>query len=142
MTIPALPSGCRIIDFTMRGDERGSLIALEAGRDVPFDLKRAYYIFGTQEGVSRGFHAHKCLQQLIVAVSGSCTILLDDGAEQTRVLLDRPDRGLTLPPMVWHEMHDFSPGCVLLVVADDHYDEADYLRDYADFLREVERRAA
>lgn len=142
MTPPTFPAGCRIIDFALRGDERGSLVALEAGKDVPFDIRRAYYIFGTLEGVSRGFHAHRALQQLVVALSGSCDILLDNGTEQVRVTLDRPDRGLTLPPMVWHEMHDFSPGCVLLVLADDLYDEADYIRNHNDFMALLEGAAA
>ena len=135
MTLPTLPTGCRFIDFALRGDERGSLVALEAGKGVPFDIRRAYYILGTRDGVSRGFHAHRQLQQMIVALSGSCDILLDDGQQQVRVRLDRPDQGLTLPPMVWHEMHDFSPGCVLLALADDHYDEADYIRDHGEFAR-------
>jgi dTDP-4-dehydrorhamnose 3,5-epimerase-like enzyme len=138
LTVPALPTGCRIIDFALRGDERGSLIALETSKEVPFDIRRVYYIFGTGEGVSRGFHAHRRLQQMVVAVSGSCDILLDDGQRQVRVPLDRPHQGLTLPPMVWHEMHDFSPDCVLLVLADEHYEEADYIRHYADFARLAE----
>jgi len=142
LTLPTLPAGCRIIDFALRGDERGSLIALETGKDVPFEIRRTYYIFGTLEGVSRGFHAHHRLQQMVVAVSGSCDILLDDGKEQVTVTLDRPDQGLTLPPMVWHEMHDFSPDCVLLVLADDLYDEADYIRNHDDFMALVEGTAA
>lgn len=137
MTLPSLPSGCRIIDLAMRGDERGSLIALEAGKEVPFDIRRAYYIFGTKEGVSRGFHAHRQLQQLTVAVSGACDIILDDGVRRERLRLDRPDIGLTLPPMVWHEMADFSEDCVLLVLADNVYEEADYIRDYDEFLSAV-----
>lgn len=137
MPPPLLTTGCRLIEFDVRGDERGSLIALEAGRQVPFEIRRAYYIFGTLEGVSRGFHAHRQLQQLAVAVSGSCDILLDDGTNRERLRLDRPDIGLTLPPMVWHEMADFSEDCVLLVLADDVYDEADYIRNYDEFVRTV-----
>lgn len=133
MTIPALPKSCQIIDLALRGDERGSLVALESGRQVPFKIRRAYYIFGTRQGVSRGFHAHRQLQQLTVAVAGSCDILLDDGKTQARLRLDRPDVALTLPPMVWHEMHDFSEDCVLLVLADDVYEESDYIRNYDDF---------
>jgi dTDP-4-dehydrorhamnose 3,5-epimerase-like enzyme len=137
VSLPLLPSGCRIIDFALRGDERGSLIALEAGKDVPFAIRRAYYIFGTKQGVRRGFHAHRRLQQLTVAVSGACDIILDDGMQRVRLRLDRPDKGLTLPPMVWHEMAEFTEDCVLLVLADDHYEEADYIRVYEDFLAEV-----
>lgn len=142
MTLPPLPSGCRFIDFAPRGDERGSLIALEGGKDVPFDIRRAYYIFGTREGVSRGFHAHRRLQQLVVAVSGGCRLVVDDGRERAEVTLDRPDRGLLISGLVWREMHDFSADCVLLVLADRHFEPADYLRSYDDFLAAVAQAAA
>ncbi|WP_300974831.1 FdtA/QdtA family cupin domain-containing protein [Sphingomonas sp. LHG3406-1] len=137
-----LPSGCRIIDFSTRGDERGSLVALEGGAEVPFDIRRVYTIFGTREGVARGFHAHHALNQLAVAVAGSCDVILDDGQRRERVRLERPDQGLTLPPMIWHEMENFSPDCVLMVLAEDVYDEADYIRSYDDFLRLAEEAQA
>lgn len=129
-----LPGGCVLVPLTVRGDERGNLVAIEQGRDVPFDLTRAYYLFGTKTGVTRGLHAHRELRQFAVAVAGSCTILLDDGTQRTAISLDDPAQGLLLPPLVWHEMSDFTPDCVLLVLADAPYDEADYVRDYADFL--------
>ncbi len=129
-----LPQGCQVHALTVRGDERGSLIALEAGRDVPFDIARVYYVFGTQPGVARGFHAHVALQQFAVVVSGACTMVLDDGHRRVDVRLDRPDRGLSIPPMVWHEMQEFTLDCVLLVFADALYDETDYIRDYERFL--------
>ena len=116
------------------GDDRGSLVAVEAEKDVPFAIARVYYIFGTKEGVERGFHAHKILQQLAVAVRGSCTMLLDDGKEKTEIQLDAPDKGLYIGPGIWREMKNFTEDCVLLVFADQHYDEADYLRKYEDFL--------
>jgi hypothetical protein len=120
--------------LTVRGDARGSLVALEGGRDLPFAIARVYYVFGTTAGVDRGRHAHHHLRQLAVAVAGSCTMLLDDGRQRVSVRLDNPATGLTMGPMIWREMTDFSPDCVLLVLADAVYDEADYMRDYDDFL--------
>ena len=125
----------RYIDFAIRGDEFGWLVALEGQKNIPFPIKRAYYIFGTREGVRRGKHAHHKLQQMMVCLAGSCKVLLDDGNSREDVTLSRNDRGLFIDPMVWHEMYDFSPDCVLLVVADDWYDETDYLRDYPAFKR-------
>lgn len=133
MTI-ALPPGCRLIPLTVRGDERGRLIAIEEMSDVPFAIARVYYVYGTTPGTTRGLHAHRALNQLAVAVAGSCAMLLDDGASRVEVRLDDPATGLTLPPMVWHEMKDFSPDCVLMVLADAAYDEGDYIRDYNQFL--------
>lgn len=119
------------------GDDRGSLVAVETQQDLPFELKRVYYIFGTKEGVERGFHAHKNLQQVAVAVRGSCTMVLDDGREKTEVLLNDPTQGLYIGSMLWRVMKDFSEDCVLLVFADQHYTESDYIRNYDDFLSEI-----
>ena len=129
-----LPPGCRLIPLAVKGDERGRLVAIEEHYDIPFAIARVYYVFATTVGVTRGLHAHRALNQLAVAVAGSCTMLLDDGASRLEMRLDDPASGLTLPPMVWHEMSDFSPDCVLLVLADAAYDETDYIRDYAEFL--------
>jgi dTDP-4-dehydrorhamnose 3,5-epimerase-like enzyme len=123
----------RYVDFKVRGDDLGWLVALEGGHEVPFALKRVYYIFGTRGGVRRGKHAHRKLNQMMVCITGSCSVLLDDGATREDVRLTRNDIGLMIDPMVWHEMYDFSNDCVLLVLADDWYDEADYIRDYARF---------
>ena len=128
-----LPPGCRLIPLSVRGDERGRLVAIEAASDVSFAIARVYYVYATTPGTTRGLHAHRALNQLAVAVAGSCTMLLDDGAQRVSVRLDDPAVGLTLPPMVWHEMSDFSADCVLMVLADAAYDEADYIRDYAEF---------
>ncbi len=125
------------INLPPLGDERGSLVALEAAKTIPFDIQRVYYLFDTKPGVSRGFHAHKKLQQVAVCVTGQCRMVLDDGKERKEVWLDSSVKGIALPPMVWHEMHDFSPDCVLLVLASEHYDETDYIRDYRDFLKEA-----
>ena len=129
-----LLTGCRLVPLAVRGDDRGSLVAIEGGRDVPFAIARVYYVYATTPGVTRGLHAHRALNQLAVAVAGSCTMLLDDGVGRVEVRLDDPATGLTLPPMVWHEMSDFTPGCVLMVLADAAYDESDYVRDYDEFL--------
>lgn len=129
-----LPKGCRLISLAVRGDERGRLVAIEGLSDVPFALARVYHVYATTPGTTRGLHAHRALNQLAVAVAGSCTMVLDDGVQRVEVLLDDPATGLTLPPLVWHEMKDFSPDCVLMVLADAAYDEADYIRDHAEFL--------
>lgn len=123
-----------IIDLPMLGDDRGQLVAIEENKQVPFDIKRVYYIYGTGSSVSRGFHAHKELEQMAICVSGSCKMLLDNGVNKSKVLLDSPAKGVQISPMIWHEMHDFSEDCVLLVLASEHYDEADYIRDYDEFL--------
>lgn len=133
MPTPSLPPACRLIDLAVRGDDRGSLIALEPGKELPFDIRRAYYIFGTRDGVSRGFHAHRHLSQLLIAVSGSCRLVIDDGHERAEVMLDRPERGLLISGLVWREMHDFSTDCVLMVMADQPYDPSDYIRSYEEF---------
>ncbi len=119
--------------FPKLGDERGNLIVLEQEKTVPFQIKRLYYIYGTSAGVSRGFHAHRKLEQLAVCVAGKCRMLLDDGINQQDVWLDTPQEGILIESMIWHEMHDFSSDCVLLVIASEHYDESDYIREYSKF---------
>lgn len=119
------------------GDARGQLLVCESTRNVPFDIKRVYYLTNTTEGVSRGFHAHKKLEQVAVCVSGKCLMILDDGQAKEEVWLDSPLKAIKIDRMVWHEMHHFSADCVLLVMASDYYDEADYIRDYSNFLLEV-----
>ena len=123
-----------IIDLPSLGDERGGLIALENNDSVPFKIKRVYCILDTKKGVSRGFHAHKALKQLAVCVAGSCRFVLDNGLEKEGIVLDSPLKGLIIDKMIWHEMHDFSDDCVLMVLADEVYDESDYIRDYEEFL--------
>lgn len=125
----------RLIHFPPLGDSRGSLVALETHKTVPFDIKRVYYIFGTQAGVSRGFHAHRALQQVAVCVTGKCRMVLDDGQRREEVWLDSPTRGLLIGDLVWREMHDFSSDCVLLVLASEHYDETDYIRNFDEFKK-------
>jgi len=123
-----------LIDLPAYGDSRGQLVALESGKNVPFEFKRVYYIFDTAQGVARGFHAHKNLKQVLVCVSGRCRVILDDGRKREEVWLDNPRQGLLVCDMVWRELHDLSEGCVLLVLADEYYYENDYIRNYDDFL--------
>ncbi|WP_243039778.1 sugar 3,4-ketoisomerase [Dyella sedimenti] len=125
------------IPLQKHGDSRGMLIALEQDRNVPFEIRRVYYLFATKGGVHRGMHAHRNLNQLAVTVRGSVTFLLDDGSGPHEVVLDDPSQGLLLRRMVWREMYDFSDDCVLMVLADQFYDPADYITDYDLFLREV-----
>jgi dTDP-4-dehydrorhamnose 3,5-epimerase-like enzyme len=122
-----------LIDFDRHGDERGMLVALEEERNIPFTIRRVYYLFDTKSNVRRGYHAHRQLKQIMIAVSGSVRIHLDDGTEGTEVLLNNPYQGLLLESMVWREMSGFSDDCVLMVLADRPYDPADYIRDYQDF---------
>ncbi len=124
----------KLLDFKIIGDDRGSLISLEQNKNIPFKIKRVYYLFNTKDSVRRGFHAHRKLKQIAICVRGSCKFLLDDGKEKQHVLLDSPHKGLFIENMIWHEMYDFSPDCVLMVVTDEYYDESDYTRDYDKFL--------
>ena len=123
----------KLYDFPRMGDERGGLVAMDQTSGVPFDIRRVYYVLGTRPGVTRGLHAHKKLHQIAVCVAGSCRMTLDDGVEREDVIMDSSKVAVDLPPMLWHEMHDFSVDCVLLVLASDYYDESDYIRDYIKF---------
>jgi dTDP-4-dehydrorhamnose 3,5-epimerase-like enzyme len=125
----------KLIDLPSLGDDRGSLVAIESCRNIPFEIKRVYYIFNTQSNVSRGFHAHRQLKQVAVCVAGKCRMLLDDGKQKEEVWLDSPTKGLIIEDMTWREMHDFSDDCVLLVLANEHFDESDYIRDYEEFKK-------
>lgn len=125
------------IEIPQLGDDRGSLVALEGKKTVPFDIKRVYYIFGTKPGVARGFHAHKALKQVAICISGKCKMLLDNGTEKAEVWLDSPSKGILVNDLVWHEMYEFTPDSVLLVLASEHYDEADYIREYIEFIHRV-----
>ncbi|MDO3720328.1 FdtA/QdtA family cupin domain-containing protein [Marinobacter sp. chi1] len=121
------------------GDDRGGLVAIEESQTIPFPIKRVYYIYGTKSGTARGFHAHKALQQVAICIAGKCNMLLDDGNNRDTVELGSPNSAVAIEPMVWHEMHDFTDDCVLLVLASDHYDENDYIRDYDAFLTLVKQ---
>ena len=127
----------KIVSFKSLGDERGSLIALEGNKSVPFDIKRVYYIFDTKWGVSRGFHAHLNLKQVVVCVKGSCRFVLDNGKQKEEIILDDATEGLLIEGLTWREMYDFSPDCVLIILANKYYNENDYIRDYDEFLKEI-----
>jgi dTDP-4-dehydrorhamnose 3,5-epimerase-like enzyme len=131
----------KLIDFKILGDQRGSLIAIEQGYNTPFEIKRVYYIFDTIKGVERGFHAHIDLKQIAIVVKGSCTFILDNGKTREEIKLEIPNKGLLIEGLIWREMKDFSSDCVLVVLASEHYDENDYIRDYKFFLKEVNKNA-
>ena len=120
--------------FQPHGDDRGQLVALEEFKDIPFKIKRVYYMYDTGEGVRRGYHAHKNLEQILICIHGTCKILLDNGKEKKVVPLEKPYEGLYVANNMWREMFDFSPDAVLLVLASEAYDESDYIRNYDDFL--------
>jgi len=115
------------------GDERGQLIALETNKEIPFTMKRIFYIYGTQANVPRGNHAHYKTKQYLVAVNGRCKVTLDDGKHKETFDLDEPNLGLFQDALVWGTMHDFSDNCVLMIVADTYYDANDYITDYKKF---------
>ena len=126
-----------LIKLKTIADPRGSLVVLEEGKDVPFPIRRSYFIYGTKKNEPRGFHAHKTLHQVFVCLQGSCEIRLDDGKDKSTLKMDTPSFAVYVGPMVWHEMHDFSPDCIFLSYASDFYKESDYIRDYDSFLRQV-----
>jgi len=129
--------------FQPHGDERGQLVALEEFKDIPFRIKRVYYMYDTLEGVVRGFHAHKSLEQILICIHGSCKIRLDNGRGEKKVIpLEKPYEGLYVSNDMWREMFDFSPDAVLMVLASELYDEADYIRDYDEFLKYIREREA
>ncbi len=125
--------------FQQHGDARGQLVALEENKDIPFEIKRVYYMYETKQGVHRGFHAHKSLEQILICIHGSCKILLDNGREKKVVSLEKPYEGLYVSNDLWREMYDFSDDAVLMVLASEYYDENDYIRDYDEFLKYINR---
>lgn len=127
----------KLIEFTIRGDYQGNLVPVESGVDIPFEIKRVYYIWGTDYAAVRGHHAHRKLEQIIIPIAGNCDFILDDGKTREKVHLSSPNQGLYIKHNIWREFTNFSKDCVILVLASEHYDEADYIRDYETFLKEV-----
>jgi hypothetical protein len=125
---------CKLINLPKITDTRGNLTFVEGGNQIPFDIQRVYYLYDVPGGAERGGHAHKDLHQVIIAMSGSFDVLLDDGTNKKRVHMNRSYTGLYVCPMIWRELDNFSSGSVLMVLASNKYDESDYYRDYADFL--------
>lgn len=129
----------KLIDMKVFGDERGKLVSLEGGRNIPFEIKRVYYIYDTLPEQERGKHAHKNLEQIIIAIDGSCQFVLDDGKTRETVWLNRPDKGLYIGSGMWREMRHFSYGCKLMILASTYYDEKEYIRNYDEFLKEINK---
>jgi len=125
---------CSIIDFDKHHSSKGNLSVIENQKDVPFDIKRVYYLYDVPGGESRGAHAHKALYQLMIAASGSFRVTLDDGKEKVSYYLNRPYQGLLIKPGIWRDLDDFSSGAVCVVLASELYDEGDYIRNYREFV--------
>ena len=129
----------RIQEFTEYGDATGSLVAIEGLKDIPFEIKRVYYVYGTSANAIRGRHAHKQLEQIIFCPVGSCDFILDDGREKVRIPMNKPNKALYIKGNIWREFTNFSPNCVVMVLASMGYDEGDYIRDYSVFLDEAKK---
>ena len=126
-----------LINLKVFGDERGHLISLEKDANSPFDIKRAFYIYDTKPGIARGAHANRNSEFLLIAINGSCKVKIDNGRKQEIVSLDSPSKALYLDKMLWKEMYDFSYNAILLVLTNTLYDEKEYIRDYENYLKEV-----
>ena len=126
--------------FQQHGDNRGMLVALEEYKDIPFEIKRVYYMYDTKADVHRGFHAHKNLEQILICIHGTCKIRFDNGKEKKIVSLEKPYEGLYVANDMWREMYDFSEDAVLLVLASEPYREEDYIRNYDEFLKQAAKR--
>jgi hypothetical protein len=133
---------CRIVELPKISDVRGNLSFIEAGRHIPFDIRRIYYLYDVPGGASRAAHGHRRLHQLMIAMSGSFDITLDDGCGKQKFHLNRSYYGLYIPPMIWRDLDNFSSGSVCMVLASEYYDEADYFRNYDEFLREIRLRSS
>jgi hypothetical protein len=126
---------CLLVELRTVFDHRGSLSFVEAGVDVAFEIRRVYWVYDVPSRASRAGHSHRALRQLYVAMSGAFRVHLDDGWQQREVLMSNPNQGLLITPGIWRELHEFSSNACLLVLASDHFEEADYIRDHAEFMR-------
>jgi len=129
----------KLISLSKLKDRRGSLVYLESRREIPFSIKRIYYIFGNKLGISRGFHAHKKLNQVVICIKGNCKIILDNGIRRERVRLNNPTKGLLINKMIWREMHDFTSDCILLIIASEYFVKNDYISNYQNFKKIVKK---
>lgn len=130
---------CKIIELPKITDPRGNLTFVEGGNQIPFDIRRVYYLYDVPGGAERGGHAHKALSQLIIAMSGSFDVILDEGGEKKRFHLNRSYQGLYVCPMMWRELDNFSSGSVCMVLASNIYEESDYYRDYNEYLKDLQK---
>ena len=124
----------RVINFKDLGDERGKLVVIEGGKDIPFDIKRAFYIYGSDSAVVRGQHANRDSEFILVNVAGTSKVMITDGTDKEIVNLDKPMKAVYIPKMMWKEMYDFSSDSVLLVLANTHYDGKEYIRNYDEYV--------
>jgi dTDP-4-dehydrorhamnose 3,5-epimerase-like enzyme len=131
--------GYKMIEFPQLGDERGQLVVVEQLKEVPFEMKRIFYIYGTKEKVVRGQHANRFSQFFLINLNGNCKVKVDDGRNQEVIILDKPHTGVYLDKMVWKDMYDFSPDSILLVISSELYDKTEYITDYGQFIQEVNR---
>lgn len=131
---------CRMIEFPQKGDDRGHLVIVEGNQDIPFDIKRVFYIYGSDKDVIRGKHANYNSEFVLINVAGTSKVKVDDGTQQKIFSLDRPHTGIYLPRMVWKDMYGFSEDSVLLVLASEHYDETEYIRSYSEYLEIMRRK--
>lgn len=128
---------CKTLYFSEMGDERGNLVVIEGNQDIPFDIRRVFYMYGSDPDIVRGQHANRRSSFVLINVSGTSKVRITDGQEEIIVVLDKPRMGIYIPPMYWKDMYDFSKDSVLLVLSDEHYDGNEYIRDYSDYLKEV-----
>lgn len=135
-----LKEKCPIVQFDDLGDERGKLVVIEGGQAIPFDIKRVFYIYDSDDTVVRGQHANRESEFVLINVAGKSKVRITDGAEEIIVELDRPMTGVYIPKMIWKDMYDFSEDSILLVLASTHYDGSEYIRDYEEYLKEIKRK--
>lgn len=131
---------CPIVQFDDLGDERGKLVVIEGGQAIPFDIKRVFYIYDSDDTVIRGQHANRESEFVLINVSGNSKVRITDGTEEIIVELNRPMTGVYIPKMIWKDMYDFSKDSILLVLASTHYDGAEYIRDYEEYLKEIKNK--
>lgn len=135
-----LKEKCPIVQFDDLGDERGKLVIIEGGQSIPFDIKRVFYIYDSDDTVVRGQHANRESEFVLINVAGKSKVRITDGAEEIIVELDRPMTGVYIPKMIWKDMYDFSEDSILLVLASTHYDGSEYIRDYEEYLKEIKNK--
>ena len=125
----------KMLTFDIKGDELGYLVSLQSNKNIPFEIKRTYFVYDISMDDTRGKHAHRKLRQVLICAKGRCKVRFDDNNEKKTVELDGPGKGVVIEPMIWHEMYDFSPDCLLIGLANDFYDESDYIRNYEEYRR-------